>query len=327
MPKSIEYFPNILFSYAYYNTDRHVELIKMLSKCTKILLDSGGFTAHFSKRKILAGKNATEFDVTLPKVIDFYKKLDGHVWNYIQLDVVKRQEETRENLYRMLDAGLKPMPVWLENDEDLELLDQLLDINKYVCIAGGGRTNNDWYLARIKQVYEHSNKKAKLHALAFSQHPESYFYALNSCDSSTFTYAKRSLQLFEYNIYEGFTSVKVRNSKRQNKLKSILSKYDLLDIESHDLHGNYNVIYPITLSAFLRFGANMEARGKHYFFSISNYHDLYLILIAYSLMDENFHLSAREYRNMAFQLKRDISEDFKIAKYMIERIQKKEFVV
>ena len=111
---------NLLFSFAYVN--QVDDMLSALLETTNVLIDSGAFTNHQAGLK---GKPAT---ATLPSYVEFCRKIDTRAWNYIALDVIGKKEKTRANLQAMLDAGLKPMPVFVYG-EDYDRVGSLCEIN------------------------------------------------------------------------------------------------------------------------------------------------------------------------------------------------------
>lgn len=90
----------------------------------QLLLDSGAFTAWKAGREI----NVHEY-------IKFIKNLPVKPWKYFALDVIGNAEATRTNYQLMLDAGLKPIPIFTRG-ENPDILDEYYKTSDVVGIGG-----------------------------------------------------------------------------------------------------------------------------------------------------------------------------------------------
>ena len=88
-----------------------------------LLIDSGAFTYYN------AGK-----ELSVEQYIDFIKGLPIKPWGYFQLDVIRDPEKTKINLYKMLDAGLNPIPI-ITRGADPEYIDELYGISDIIGIG------------------------------------------------------------------------------------------------------------------------------------------------------------------------------------------------
>jgi hypothetical protein len=172
---------NILASYAYLRNDKaFTEMVLFLSEegMINLLVDSGAFTAFRSNKPI-----------DLDKYIGFCKNIDGKVWQYIMLDVIQNHTLSIENLNKMVDAGLKPMPVWTVTDS-VDSLKNMFKINEHICVAGGV----DQPVSKMIHRFRTACKEVpgiKIHGLGFVKIPEFYKLPLFSVDSSSYSAGQR----------------------------------------------------------------------------------------------------------------------------------------
>lgn len=89
-----------------------------------ILIDSGAYTYHQKHQRF-----------SVEQYIDFIKGLPVKPWGYFQLDVIGNPEETRKNLYKMLKAGLEPIPIYTRGHEPEEI-EELYKVSDVIALGG-----------------------------------------------------------------------------------------------------------------------------------------------------------------------------------------------
>jgi len=89
-----------------------------------ILIDSGAYTYHQKHQRF-----------GVEQYIDFIKGLPVKPWGYFQLDVIGNPEETRKNLYKMLKAGLEPIPIYTRGHEPEEI-EELYKVSDVIALGG-----------------------------------------------------------------------------------------------------------------------------------------------------------------------------------------------
>jgi hypothetical protein len=87
-----------------------------------MLLDSGAFTA------LSQGK-----PIDVQEYITFLKRWEHRITRYAALDVIGEPEASRVNLFAMLEAGLKPMPVFVTGEKQ-DWLNELYEYSDIVAI-------------------------------------------------------------------------------------------------------------------------------------------------------------------------------------------------
>ncbi len=197
---------NILISYAYLRSAPAIqEFIDCAYPYCNILIDSGAFSNFWAKVKSAKGQK-TGKPVTLDEYISYIKtNLDKKVWQYIALDVAKDAKASNRNLAAMVDAGLTPMPVYVEGNS-ADDVSGIMQINKRVCVAGGVSSNDHYIRNRYKTVYEASDKTAKIHGLGFGRFPDIFCVPIRSDDSSTFATGSRFGNVCRYSKVSGFVN-------------------------------------------------------------------------------------------------------------------------
>lgn len=113
---------NLLIAYPYFSA-RLFDRIRGLPYPTRILIDSGAFTAWNTGKTVTLDGYCNALD-TLPLT----------AWRYFALDVVGDAAGTKRNLDEMLRRGYKPSPV-LTPTESVDEIEQLYSVNDFVGIA------------------------------------------------------------------------------------------------------------------------------------------------------------------------------------------------
>jgi hypothetical protein len=279
---------NFLFSFAYLSPDVAVnssakalkkfnELSMVMANNTCVLIDSGAYTAYTRRRVI-----------DLKKYIKECRRYEReNVWNYIQLDKVKDHQVSTRNLNRMLDAGLKPMPV-LTMDMSLNRADPLSKIcDGWVCVAGGVGTPDKWAWRRYQETFRISNKKAKIHALGFMRHPDLFRLPLASVDASTWCTGQKFGILKVYHKRDGLIQCMSRDFRTLGSKKAdprILQYFARCGIGSDKIidgsfnHGHRAFVTQATIHSYLQFAKHCHERGMKMFFVLTDVMDLLALL-------------------------------------------------
>jgi len=150
-----------------------------------LMIDSGAFTAY------KCGAN-----ITVKEYIAFCKQIKQYTDKYIMLDVIRSPAKSKDNYKAMLDAGLEPIPIWIEGDSIEDFRWYYENSNKYVCISGGRRDRAD-FLYRCRMA-KYTFKDIKIHALAYVQLPGILKLPIYSADSSTFISGSKYGRVVEY---------------------------------------------------------------------------------------------------------------------------------
>lgn len=117
---------SVLASYAYMRNPRTQDAISRLLSDDRIemLIDSGAFTAF----------NAGQ-EIGLDEYMAFLQTWGHRVFGYLALDKVQDPAQTEINLRRMIDQGLKPIPVHVLGEQD-KRMDELFKLSSWVACAG-----------------------------------------------------------------------------------------------------------------------------------------------------------------------------------------------
>lgn len=172
----------ILVAYPYMNA----EVIKFLDErkdSIMFLLDSGAFTAWKAKKEI-----------RVEDYITFIKSLPIKPWRYFNLDKIGDPKGTHENYLKMLDAGLKPLPVFTRG-EDVSMIDEYYKTSDVLGV--GGLVNTKGSRGYVKGIMEHIGSR-KVHWLGFTNSSFVNAYKPYMCDCSSWSYATRYGDLIIY---------------------------------------------------------------------------------------------------------------------------------
>lgn len=270
----------ILFSHFYARKDPLFhEAILMLGKHARIIIDSGAYSNHMqSPDKPVELADYTE------ACRKYYK---AGAWQCIALDVIKNPPKSRENLERMVDAGVIPMPVFVY-PEEYDYLHRLLEINKHICIAGGMDASRQFMIQRISRVYKESGGAAKLHGLAFVKWPIWLDAPLYSVDSSSWT---GGLQYGAVHLFRGPTGFRVLGGV-DDRNPVVLQLMRQCKIGA-DQVANRNMLYKagsavsfLTTYAHLRAQEYTRKMDKHYFLAVAARLNLATVIAVMNGMSE-----------------------------------------
>lgn len=259
---------NVLVSFAYLRAMK--DLFPALCDVTNMLVDSGAFTNY---RRVLFGRDET---TGLPDYIAGCREWGGQVWNYIALDSIADPVGTDRNLQAMLDAGLRPMPVFVHGAEPEKVV-ELCGINHdRICVAGGVQTKDKWVHHRYQKAFRDSGKRAKIHALGFVRLPDIYRLPLSTVDSVSYYNGSAFGKVFRYSRRPaGFETCCHRELAAANKPHVIRIKQELAmcgitkNIMFDRAHvrgpGGYPSLF--TINSYLNFHQHSRVVQPAYFFA------------------------------------------------------------
>lgn len=266
---------NVLCSYAYlrpYDGQKFREALEYAPDIN-LLIDSGAFTNYWDGVKA-AAKGKEHNPILIEEYLEAARLMDGNVWQYIMLDVPMNKEASDRNLRTMLDAGLTPMPVLVEGEE-YSRMEELVEINERVCVAGAVRTGDLYIYQRYQKAYDASRGKAKIHGLGFGRWPDILSLPLSSADSSTSTNGARFGAVNTFDPELGLPAVRrpVFKLKRlPERAKRMVDMARRCNISLDDLQDNDNWVGAHSLQQFLTSFAFLQfmqylrrVTGKDYF--------------------------------------------------------------
>lgn len=223
------------------------DLVAVADKCN-VLIDSGGFTEYWNAVKSAAlGKVIKKIQVE--DYIAFCHKIKTHVFGYIQLDKPRNTEESTRLLKIQTDAGLHPMPIFIQGME-WEELPRLMEINERVCISAGWQSSLEYSYQRYQKAYKLSDGRIKSHALAWGRYPQILGLPIASADSSTWINGSRYGVVMVFDKVKGlviFSKQKLTeqfNTPRGGRIIGKLLSYNVtIDDLNNPLHwrgGSYH---------------------------------------------------------------------------------------
>ena len=262
--------PNLLFSYHYMRQDPRFEAaILALAPYCNVLIDSGAFS-DWNQGRQAAEKGKTHTPIDLGEYISACKRYHGRVWQYIMLDVINNPPASRVNLDRMVDAGLRPMPVFVYPD-NLDNVTYLTEVNEYICVPGGAVGSARRFMwQRFQRTFEASGRKAKLHGLGFVKQPDMFHLPLHTVDASTWSVGAQygSIKRFQgpngFKCYAASTDVRKKNELRGFLVNNGVSTTELND--PNCLRKHYGIPTMFTVFAYLQLQNYCATRGKPHLF-------------------------------------------------------------
>jgi hypothetical protein len=182
-----------------------IERLVKYSDHTRLLVDSGAFTAWKAGKKI-----------ELDDYCRFLESLPVKPWRYFTLDVIGDAAGTMKNYEEMLRRGFSPIPIFTRG-EDPFVIEEYYKTSDVVGIGGlvGTKGNKGFVKGIMSKVGER-----KVHWLGFTNISFIGHFRPFSCDSSSCTTAKRFGQI---PIYLGRGNWK------------IISRNDVKDLWSQEL--------------------------------------------------------------------------------------------
>lgn len=269
---------NLLVSYAFMrkSLDEWFRCMAWTRGGIDYLVDSGAFSAFTIGEKL-----------DLDHYMRVCKALDGKVWGYIQLDVINNVPKTDENLERMYDFGLNPMPV-LILDHDVERFDKLIERADRVCVAGGVSESDDWYGARIEQCRRRADatgRRVLLHGLGYTRNIGPLKSGIDTVDSSTWVVGQRYGKFSMFYRTRGCVQMDFKQLRRMPwanlppEIRDYLVASGITpeDLTSEKANSKLSLIHFITTDAWFRFANMCRERGIKFFFAVGNSHHLITI--------------------------------------------------
>jgi hypothetical protein len=317
---------NFLVSYAYLRTGRRngnqtqfEELILALAPYADVLVDSGAFTDFTETRNALAA--GTQYTpISVDEYIAACQLYRSKVWQYIMLDVIENAVASRQNLDRMVAAGLRPMPVFVY-PESPDIVPELVDINPYICVPGGVEGRLQFVRQRYQVAYTKSDGRARIHGLGFVRHPDMFRLPLASVDSSSWCSGGRFGNVSYYAPRTGFTSLHWREITQERKpaLWRHLQRCGITPSTLSDPN-MYSRIYSIPALtqtfAYIQLHQHCYQHGMRYFFSIPTIHWTRQLLCVVASVDDktnafDYHKARNLYMNIHDLTKKDFASFLK----------------
>jgi hypothetical protein len=271
-----------------------LEAIKALySANVPTMLDSGGFSAHFSG-----------VPVDVDDYIAFCK--ENHNWftQYVQLDKIKDDPTSRLWLQRQYDAGLKPMPVFTVGANEREF-DWFLKFSRRICVAGWAYMGNttSWgmgnsknyvqavkaYEERVHRLWNAAGGSVKLHGLSFTSGIKAWKSKVWSVDSSSWVSGHRYGMIGSFVPEKGITSTNWKKflepgfSKKRPDIWSYLMKsgIKLEDFSvKENSRGSPSLLSLMSADAWISYAIASRAHGVTMFLAAANIRDVSIIAIA-----------------------------------------------
>lgn len=201
------------------------------------MIDSGGFTNYWNGIKNAAtGKNLKK--INIDEYVEFCHKIDNKVFGYIQLDKPRDAVESQRLLKIQTDAGLHPMPVFVQG-MDWTYLPELLKINRRVCVSAGWQSNIEYSYQRYQKAYKLTNGKILSHALAWGRYPQILGLPIASADSSTWINGSRYGVIMVFDRVKGLITVnkeRVKTSFNSPHVSRIMSRLMNYNVTVDDLN-------------------------------------------------------------------------------------------
>lgn len=260
---------NILISYAYCGINKsfnELVLTESMKGTTNVMIDSGAFTIHNSKKKS---------KLTLDSYCEYLEHNAHKCEKYVMLDVIRNDEKTKVNYETMLSRGFNPMFVFTEHDNDWEYLKSAVGNQRHLCVAGGVTNKGDWMFKRYQDVAKHTN--ALSHGLGFVKYPQMYQLPLHSVDSSSWVQSSQvfgNIAWFDNGIKSLNHKDILRGKKKiPYKLKQILEQFKITpkmfsDVENHK--GSKSIATLINTTAYIEYQKYSKRLGLDLFLAIAN---------------------------------------------------------
>lgn len=205
--------PPLLISYCYYQSSRGIgglqafvdRLLEEDGAC--LMIDSGAFTAWNAgiRIRLTTYIEACKYFLESPRV-----------WGCVQMDVIGDAIRSERNLYAMVKAGVRPMPV-LTIDAPCDRIKEFQQINNRICIShlgnikGSREGKQEWERNRMRSA-KGMVPTAELHGLAYIRSPaEIYSSGLTSCDSTSHSVGERFGTMARFKQGHGIENITPRN--------------------------------------------------------------------------------------------------------------------
>lgn len=250
---------NILTAYPYLKDEAIEILIRNKSKIN-FLLDSGAFTAWKAGNKI----NLNEY-------IGFIKSLKIKPWGYFNLDVIGDGHASYVNYKKMLDADLRPIPIFTRG-EDIKMVDAYYETSDVLAIGGlVGTRGNKGYVKSLMKIIN----GRKVHWLGFTDKEFIKYFKPYSCDSSSVTMAGRYGQFELFDRVRGLwfkCNKKDFASKPNQQICTLLESYNILpkELSSRDKWHGVSLSEQISFQSHIRASIEYKKRlNVSYFIALA----------------------------------------------------------
>lgn len=285
---------NILVSFAYVQSAAFVQMLEGLVRQRRInvMVDSGAFTKHNAKMDT-ERVNVKNYCAFLDRFADYSEK-------YVMLDVIGNAEKSRKNYEQMLALGHNPMYVVTMYDNDYRYINEAVQRNPDICVAGGATTKGLWMSKRYQTVYRETGNTAKIHGLAFVTFPKMLQLPLASVDSSSWKASALRFGCTQYfqNGLKGFYARDYMRKKKKFTTEqiSVLSGLRvtpaMFSVDKYH-RGFASIEACASIRANIAMQKYCKRNGLDYFLAISNTRDLEKIIY----VDENYNdLSYEKFR-------------------------------
>jgi len=217
----------LLFSFCYSDSKTVANIMRDASQLD-IFMDSGGYSARVS---------GTQIDIGV--YIDCLHQLGPYLSAYANLDT-DSPDESNANLYRLLKAGLKPVPVWHPGWAWSIFEDYCRDFN-YVAIGGiVGKQKNSWkgLLARIARPIQYAFERGtRIHLFGVSSCSVLKWVPAYSCDATTWNAGGRFGMVLGFRNGTISTALPRKNPKRAiNRIgPGIIKRSAYLERNAHNV--------------------------------------------------------------------------------------------
>ena len=293
--KSNNTYLNVLVSYAYLQknkefTDFAIDL--STSGIANVMIDSGAFTLYNAKQK--------RDWLTLDNYCKFLDTYAHKVEKYVMLDVIRDEVQSKKNYEQMVNRDFNPMYVFTEKDNEWEYLNQAIDNQKHVCVAGGVSNKSQWMFKRYQDVYKKTKSRAKIHGLGFVKYPEMYQLPLHSVDSSSWIQAAQVYGNIPYfdNGMKGlpYNDVLKKKKKLPRPLIEIFEKLKITpkqfsNLENHK--GRVSIATVCSIIAYIEYQRVSKRQNVNLFLASANVSQLKSL----AYVNENYNKGTLTYEN------------------------------
>jgi hypothetical protein len=292
---------NVLASESYIQDIMHFrDVFTVVAPYMNVMIDSGAYTNLTVKRQTAVGKKPFKKPVTLENYIKFCQShYHGVVWRYIALDVIKDSQGSEDNLKAMLDAGLNPMPVFIEGWDQSKIAN-LLKIDHRLCVAGGVTGNDHYIRKRFREVFKVSGDIAQIHALGYFRYPDIYQLPIASSDSSSWCAGIQYGHMKIFSPREGFSQVNwqqlfkggIHSKKRARFLRHLVVNCQIKKAflkDSSNYTNRFGIPALVTTYAYLRAMEFGKGKGFEYILAVVDPESLCVILaVLHTLTPQGF---------------------------------------
>lgn len=269
---------NVLVAYPYLKGRAVERFEKADPESFRLLVDSGAFTAFNA---------GTAIDVR--DYIAFLRGLSFNPWRYFALDVIGNANGTKANYERMLDAGLRPIPVWTEG-QSLDEFERLFETSDLVGIGGlvgaKGKGHGSTARWRVQEAMKRARGR-KVHWLGYARASMIRANKPYSVDTSTWSAGTRygNLKLYQGNgRFKVFLSPFVKSCTAAGSIyrepsvaeSALLLGYGVRPEELllPSFWGSRGRLHEITLRSYRRFMYECERNGTLLFIAAGDVDEL-----------------------------------------------------